>query len=73
MEVAICSVVCLVDVGAAAPDGGCASRQRPRDPWRADASWGGAVCLHGLGGCLVSLCGEAVGSVDAPPRRWLDF
>jgi hypothetical protein len=37
------SVVCSMDVGAAAPDGGCASRRRPRDPWLAYASWGGAA------------------------------
>ena len=36
------------DVGAAAPDGGCASRRWPRDPWWVAASWGGAAAWVAL-------------------------
>jgi hypothetical protein len=32
-----------VVAGAAAPDVGCVSRRWPRDPWRANTSWDGAV------------------------------
>jgi hypothetical protein len=45
----------LVNVGAAAPNGGCAPRRRPRDPWRVAASWGAAASWLGLGGNFVSL------------------
>jgi hypothetical protein len=62
-----------VDVGAAAPDGGCASRRRPWDPWRVDASWGGAVACVAWVTVLCRRCGEAVGSVDASQRRRSDF
>jgi hypothetical protein len=59
-----------VDVGAAAPDGGGgASRRRPRDPRRADASWGGAGACLAWVAVLCRLCGEAVGSVDLSQRR----
>jgi hypothetical protein len=54
-----------VDIGAAAPDGGCASRRRPRDPERADASCGGARARLAWVTVLGRQCGEAVGSVDA--------
>jgi hypothetical protein len=52
------SVVWSMDVGVAAPDGGCASRRRPWDPRLAYASWGGAAA------CMVG-SGEAVGLVNA--------
>jgi hypothetical protein len=42
-----------VDVGAAAPDGGGALRQRPRDPWWAPASWGVPVACMAW---VTSLC-----------------
>jgi hypothetical protein len=48
------------DVGAAASDGGCTPRRRPRDPWRTDASWGRAF------GCMawvMVLCRSAARSL----------
>lgn len=44
-----------MSVGTAVPNGGGASRRRPRDPWRVAASWGAAASWLGLGGNLVSL------------------
>jgi hypothetical protein len=62
----VCGFSCvgLVDVGAAAPIGGCASMQRPQDPWWATASWGGFVACMAWVKIFRRQCGEVVGSAD---------
>jgi hypothetical protein len=62
----------LVDAGAAAPGGGCASRRRPRVPLRTEASWGRAVACNAWVTILSRQGGEVVGSVDVPQRRRFD-
>jgi hypothetical protein len=51
----------------------CTSRRRPRKLWCAAASWGKLVASMAWVAILCRSCGEVVGSVDAPQRRWLTF
>jgi hypothetical protein len=62
----------LVYVGAAAPDGCCASRRRPRDPWWT-TSWGEAIASMAWVKSLCHPCDEVVGSVNLPQSRWPNF
>jgi hypothetical protein len=55
----------VLSLMAAALDGGCASRRRPRDLGWADASWGGARDCLAWVIVLCRQCGEAVSLVDA--------